>query len=66
MRKDVEPMYVRGSLGKGTRFSLIVVTAPSARALAVSARHMVVAFDAIQATPVASSSNMAALWLWWT
>ena len=66
MRKDVEPIYVRGSLRKGTCFSLVVVTAPSARALTVSARHMVVAFDAIQAAPVAGSSNMAALWLWWT
>ena len=66
MPKEVERSYVRGSLGKGTGFSLVVVTAPSAGALAITARHMDIAFNTIQATAVAGSSNMAALWLWWT
>ena len=47
MLKDVEPIDVRGSLGKGTGFSFVVVTAPSAGALAISARHMIIALDAI-------------------
>ena len=66
MPKEIEPIYVRGSLGQGTGFSLVVVTAPFACALAISARHIDIAFNTIQATPVAGSSNMAALWLWWT
>ena len=61
MPKDVEPIYIRGSLGKGTGLSLVVVTAPSAGVLAISARHMDIALDAIQAASVAGSSNMAAL-----
>ena len=66
MPNAVEPMYVRDSLGKGTCFSLAVVTAPSARILAVSAWQLIIAFDPVQAAPVAGSNNLIALWLRWT
>lgn len=66
MPKAAELVYVRGSLRKGACFSLVVVTAPSARALAISAWHIIIASDPVQTAPVAGSSNLTALGLWWT
>ena len=66
MPKAAELVYVRGSLRKGACFSLVVVTAPSARALAISAWDIIIASDPVQTAPVAGSSNLTALGLWWT
>ena len=65
MAIDVEPINVRGSLGKGTGFGFIIITAPSTGTLVISARYIIIALDTIQAASIVGSSNIATLWLWW-
>lgn len=65
MPKAIDSMYVHVSLGKRTCLSLAVVTARPAHILTFSAWQAIIASGPVQAAPVAGSSHLTALWLWW-